>query len=116
MGVRVATGREVIVGSMLILIRGSLVALTPRLVEIRPCLILITPRLVEIRPCLSLITRRLVAINRRPSADLITRTGQELGATRRTARNPGHLSTGWTFHTLRHRLPFSRARPLPCRL
>src|SRR6266508_4979056 len=40
-GDRVATRREIIVGSVLILIRASLIALTRRLIVIRPRLILI---------------------------------------------------------------------------
>ena len=47
-GGRVATGRELIVGGVLIVVRASLVALTGRLVVIRPRLILITRRLIAI--------------------------------------------------------------------
>src|SRR5207249_10560896 len=78
---RVATGREVIVSSVLILIRTSLIARTPRLVVIRPRLILITPRLVAIRRRLILITRRLGAITHRAITDVIRRPGKEFGAT-----------------------------------
>src|SRR5947209_17757643 len=63
-GDRVATGREIIVGSVLILIRASLIALTRSLVVIRPSLILITRRLVA-------ITRPLVAITRAAVTHLI---------------------------------------------
>jgi len=104
-GERVATGREITVSGVLILISASLITRTPRLVVIRPRLILITPRLVVIRPRLILIIRRPVAITRRAITDLISRTDKELGATRRTTRNPGHLAAGWTSHNLRHRLP-----------
>src|SRR5438477_421425 len=46
MGGRVTTGREVIVGSVLILIRALLIAVTRGLVVIRPGLVLIARRLV----------------------------------------------------------------------
>ena len=61
----IATGGEVIVGSVLILVRGSLIALTRGLIVIRPRLILITRGLVVIRPRLILVALDLVAINRR---------------------------------------------------
>src|SRR5207244_12075851 len=61
---RIATGRDIIVGSVLILIRASLIALTRSLVVIRPGLILITRRLVA-------ITRPLVAISQRAVTPLI---------------------------------------------
>ena len=61
-GAGVATGCEIGVSRMLILIRASLIAVTPRLVVIRPGLILITRHLVVIRRRLILITRRVVAI------------------------------------------------------
>src|SRR6266542_100395 len=61
---RVATRREIIVGSVLILIRASLIALARRLIVIRPRLILITRGLV-------VITRPLVAISQRAVTDLI---------------------------------------------
>jgi hypothetical protein len=48
MGGRVATGRELIVSSVLILVRTSLVTLARRLVVIRPRLILIARRLIVI--------------------------------------------------------------------
>jgi len=110
-GDRVATGREIIVSSVLILIRASLIALTPALVVIRPRLILITRRLVAIRPRLILVTRRLLAITRRAITDLINRTGK-FGATRRTAWNPGHLAADCTSHNLRHTCPFPRESSL----
>jgi hypothetical protein len=97
-GDRVATGREIIVGSVLILIRASLIALTRSLVVIRPRLILITRRLVA-------ITRPLVAITQRAVTHLINRSGRELGAAGRTPRNPCRFAAGWTLHNLRHHPP-----------
>src|SRR5436190_1093701 len=102
-GDRVATGREIIVGSVLILIRASLIALTRSLVVIRPGLILITRRLVA-------ITRRLVAITRPLVTHLINRTGQELGAAG-APRTPCRFAAGWTLHNLRHDPPIPE-RPL----
>jgi hypothetical protein len=58
----VATGREIVVSRVLILIRAPLIAVTPRLVVIGPRLIEIARRLVVIRRRLILITRRVVAI------------------------------------------------------
>ena len=49
----ISTSGEILIGSMLILIRGSLIALTRRLILIRPSLILITRGLIA-------ITRRLI--------------------------------------------------------
>jgi hypothetical protein len=60
----VAASREIIVGSVLILIRTSLITFTGALVVIRPRLILITRGLVVIRPRLILIALFLAAINR----------------------------------------------------
>ena len=99
-GDRVATGREIIVGSVLILIRASLITLTRSLVVIRPSLILITRRLVA-------ITRPLLTITQRAVTHLIKRTARELGAAGRTPRNPGLLAAGWTLHS--HHLPHPRA-------
>jgi hypothetical protein len=90
-GHRVATGREIIVGSVLILIRASLIALTRSLVVIRPRLIL--------------ITRRLVAITRGVVTHLINRTDRELGAAGRAPRTPCRFAAGWTLHNLRHDPP-----------
>ena len=73
-GDRVATGREIIVSSVLILIRASLIARTRGLVVIRPRLILITHRLVGIRPRLILLMPRLIAISRRVITDLTDAT------------------------------------------
>src|SRR5207253_8681089 len=67
-GDRVATGREIIVGSVLILIRASLIALTRSLVVIRPPLIQITRRLVA-------ITLPLVALTRDRAPHRISRRG-----------------------------------------
>jgi hypothetical protein len=58
----IATGSEIVVGCVLILVRASLIAVALRLVVIRPDLILVTRRLVEIRPRLVEITRRAVAV------------------------------------------------------
>jgi hypothetical protein len=95
MGDSVATGREINVSSLLILVRASLVALARRLVVIRPCLILITRRLVLIRRCLILIAR----------------SRKKVGATGRTAWNLGRLATGWT-PDLRHSFSLSPERAL----
>src|SRR5205085_7483566 len=100
---RVATGREIIVSGVLILIRASLITPTPRLIVIRPRLVLITPRLVLLRPPLVVIAREAIT-------DATSRTTKEFGATRRTTRNPGHLAAGRTSHNPRHRLaPSPRA-------
>src|SRR5205823_1808122 len=88
-GDRVATGREIIVTSVLILVRASLIALARSLVVIRPRLILITRRLVA-------ITCPLVTITQRAVTHLINRTGRELGAAGRTPRNPRRFAAGWT--------------------
>src|SRR5206468_11167420 len=69
-GDRVATRREIIVGSVLILIRASLIALTRSLVVIRPSLIPITRRLVA-------ITRPLITITRGVVTHLINPTSRE---------------------------------------
>ena len=65
MGASVATGREILVGRVLILVRASLITFTGALVVIRPRLVLITRRLVTIRPRLILVSLDLAAINRR---------------------------------------------------
>src|SRR5438477_291590 len=61
MGAFVAASREILVGSVLILIRASLIAFTGGLVVVRPRLILITHRLVVIRQRLILIRASLIA-------------------------------------------------------
>jgi hypothetical protein len=63
---RVAAGSEVVVGSMLILVRAPLIAVACRLVVIRPGLVLITPRLVAIRRGVILITHLVAAQIRHP--------------------------------------------------
>jgi hypothetical protein len=103
-GDRVATGREVIVGSVLILIRASLIALTRSLVMIRPRLILIARRLVA-------ITCALVAISQREIRRLNNRTGRELSAAGHAPRNPGRFAAGWTLHNLRHHPPITERTP-----
>jgi hypothetical protein len=97
-GDRVATGREIIVGSVLILIRASLITLTRSLVVIRPRLILITRRLVA-------ITRPVVAITRDAVTQLIKHTGREFRTAGRTPRNPGRLAAGWALHDFCHHPP-----------
>jgi hypothetical protein len=62
MGGLVAAGREIIVGSVLILVRASLIAFTSALVVIRPRLILVARGLVAIRPRLILVALVLAAI------------------------------------------------------
>jgi hypothetical protein len=86
-GDRVATRREIIVGSVLILIRASLIALARRLIMIRPRLILITRRLVAITRPLITITRPLITITQRAVTHLINRTRRELGTAVRAPRN-----------------------------
>jgi len=68
-GSPVATGREIIVSSVLILIRASLIARTRGLVVVRPRLILITRRLVVVQARLILVTLGLVAIALRRVVD-----------------------------------------------
>src|SRR5436309_1918532 len=97
-GDRVATRREIIVGSVLILIRASLIALTRSLIMIRPRLILITRRLVA-------ITRPLITITQRAVTHLINRTRRELGTAGRAPPNPCRFAAGWTLHNLRHHPP-----------
>jgi hypothetical protein len=92
-GDRVATRREIIVGSVLILIRASLIALARSLVVIRPRLILITRRLVA-------ITCPLLPITQRAVTHLINRTGCDLGAAGRAPRNLCRFAAGWTLHNL----------------
>jgi len=104
-GNRVATRREIIVGSVLILIRASLIALTRSLVVIRPRLILITR-------CLVAITRALFAIRRAGVTHRINRTNREFGAAGRTTRNLGRLTAGGALHNLCHSQPPSPERAL----
>jgi hypothetical protein len=106
MRVSVATSGEIIVGSVLILIRASLVAFTGALVVIRPRLILITSCLVAIRPRLILFAQGLAAIRRRAITVFTDGAGRELGATRRTPGNLGYPAAGWTPHDFRHDLSF----------
>jgi hypothetical protein len=87
-GEPVATGREIVVRGVLILVRASLIAFTGGLVVIRPRLILITRRLVAIGPNLILVTLGLVTIGRGPIA------GEQLGAAGRAGRNRAHLAAG----------------------
>jgi hypothetical protein len=68
-GDRVAARREIVVSSVLILIRAPLIAITRRLVVIRPRLILVARRLVALRD--RPITRRRVATTSRALADLV---------------------------------------------
>jgi hypothetical protein len=100
---RIAAGREIIVGSVLILIRASLIALASGLVVIRPRLILIARRLVA-------ITHHLVAITRGAVTHLVNRSSRELGAAGRTPWKPGLLAAGWALHSHHtHHLPVPRA-------
>jgi len=92
---RVATGREIIVSSVLIFVRTSLIAITRSLVMIRPGLIAITRRLVA-------ITQRLIASTQREIAYLIIGTARKLGATGHARRNRRLLAAGWTPQNLRH--------------
>jgi len=109
----VATGGEIIVGSVLILIRTSLIARARTLVVIRPCLILITCRLVVVRPCLIPVTPRLTAIRRRVITDSADATRQQFGSTRRTARNRACFAAGRAPHNLGHSLVLSPSELRP---
>jgi len=84
---RVASGREVIVSSVLILIGASLIAVTRRLIMVRPRLILIACSLIA-------VTRGLIAasLNTIVSRQL----ARELGAAGRTYENGINLTAGWT--------------------
>src|SRR5207247_101586 len=104
----VATGGEIIVSSVLILIRASLIARTRGLVVVRPRLILIACRLVVVRPRLIPVTPRLAAIRRRLITDSADATRQQFGSTRRTARNRAYVAAGRAPHNLRHCLVLSR--------
>ncbi|HET7353192.1 MAG TPA: hypothetical protein VFJ11_04000 [Gaiellaceae bacterium] len=103
----VAAGREIVVGSVLILIRSSLIAFTGALVVIRPRLILVTRGLVAIRPRLILVALGLIAIE--PRAVTGRTDGaccREVDAAGRTGGTLGYLAAGWTPHDLRHHCPF----------
>ena len=84
---RVASGREVIVSSVLIIIGASLIAVTRRLIMVRPRLILIACSLIA-------VTRGLIAasLNTIVSRQL----ARELGAAGRTYENGINLTAGWT--------------------
>src|SRR5947209_18464348 len=108
MGDCAATRSEIIVRSVLILIRASLVALTRRLVMIRPRLILIARILVA-------LTSRLVTISHRKNADQVGHTIRNaFSATDRTARNFGCLPACRTSRDLRHRQRLAGARRRSC--
>jgi hypothetical protein len=70
----VATGREIVVSRVLILIRAPLIAVTRRLVVIGPRLIEIARRLVVIQRRLIEITRHVVAIIHETIAQPVDRT------------------------------------------
>jgi hypothetical protein len=127
---RVAAGREIIVRSALLVIRGSLVAPTRRLVVIRPRLILTTrhPLAITHRPleltsqCITIVRatiptlgspitvfRRLVTITRGLIANLISPIGQRFAATRRTRQSRCHAAAGSTLHNVHHRLPLPQS-------
>jgi hypothetical protein len=90
----VSTGSEIVVSCVLILIRASLIAVTPRLVVIRPRLIPITRRLVVIRRRLIPITRRVVAIIHGAIAHPMEPHPDEFAATHLTTARPAdHLTT-----------------------
>jgi hypothetical protein len=90
----VATGGEIVVGSVLILIRTSLIARARSLVVIRPRLILITRRLVLVRRRLIPVTPRLTAIRRRLITDSTDATREQFSSARRTARTRASLAAG----------------------
>jgi hypothetical protein len=107
---RVASGREVIVSSVLIIIGASLIAVTRGLIMIRPRLILIaciliavTRGLIMIRPHLILIacsliagTRGLIVASLNTVARVSRKLRRELGAAGRTYENGVNLAAGWT--------------------
>jgi hypothetical protein len=128
----VAARREIIVCSVLLVIRSSLIVPTRRLVVIGPRLILITRQPLVIMCCLLVLTsqcitimratittlgspiamlRRPVAITRGLIASLTNLNGRRFGATRRTRQSCCHLVAGSTRHNLRHRLPPSAEAP-----
>ncbi len=102
----VAAGREILVGSLLILIRTSLIAFTGALVVIRPRLILITRGLVAIGPRLILVALVLAPIICRAVSGRVVDVGREVGAAGRTAGNLCHLAAGWTPQAPCHQFPF----------
>jgi hypothetical protein len=108
----IATGREIIVSSVLILVRASLIVFTGGLVVVRPRLIQITRRLVVFQPRLIPVTLALVAISCRVITDLTDPTRQDVGATRRTARTRADFAAGRTFHNPRHHRSLPRASEL----
>jgi len=91
---RVASGREVIVSSVLIIIGASLIAVTRRLIMVRPRLILIACSLIAVTRGLIAVTRGLIAasLNTIVSRQL----ARELGAAGRTYENGINLTAGWT--------------------
>jgi hypothetical protein len=86
---RVASGREVIVGSVLIIIGASLIAVTRRLIMIRPRLILIACSLIA-------VTRGLIAASLNTIGRMSRKLARELGAAGRTYENGVNLAAGWT--------------------
>jgi hypothetical protein len=86
---RVASGREVIVSSVLIIIGAALIAVTRRLIMVRPCLILIACRLIA-------VTRGLIAASLITIARMSRRLARELGAAGRTYENGVNLAARWT--------------------
>src|SRR5689334_5989550 len=90
---RVATGREFIVGSVLILVRAPLIALARSLVVIRPRLVLIARRLIA-------ITSSLVTLTQRTVTRLISRHGREHGSAGLAPQSRRRLAAGWTRHNL----------------
>ena len=89
----VSTCSEIVVSRVLILIRASLIAFTPRLVMIRRSLIQITRCLVTIRRSLIEITRRMVAIIHGTIAHPMDRTRTSSRHPLTTARPADHLTT-----------------------
>src|SRR4051794_8079837 len=99
----VPTSCKIVVGSVLILVRAPLVAVTRGLVMIRPRLILIAHSLIPIRPGLILMGVDPPAPGRTgpAAADFAV---PQVGAARRTARDLDPLPAAWTPRNIRHPL------------
>jgi hypothetical protein len=96
-GRRVAPGREIVVGGVLILISASLIAVTRGLVMIRPGLILIARRLVA-------VARGLIASSGDMTRHWSQQLARELRAAGFTHEDRRRLAAGWTPDTHRHLL------------
>jgi hypothetical protein len=91
---RVATGGEIIVSSMLILIGGPLIAIARRLILVRPRLILIARRLI-------VVTRGLRVTGGGMIASAPQRLARVVCAAGRADEHGIFLAAGWTRDGLR---------------